>query len=236
MTATKEPKNLQALLDLHDTYKGERCFIVGTGPSLNSIPEAWGNRLRGEFTIGVNLIAQTSVPFLDTLDALVVGEWWWVREHGVEWMIDRMGQDFKRPPNLFYCHERPLDGMSDDSWQYVFCTQGKRVVNSFFQGLGIHFDQVGFGGSIVIPAIQISCWMGFDPIYLLGCDGTRSGHAYSKDLEAGDKSLSNVLEFHRASLEACIIMKGEERQLIDLTEGGILPVIKGSLEEVLNAR
>jgi len=41
------------LLDLKDSHQGERCFIVGNGPSLRHTDLS---RLRGEFTFGLNRV------------------------------------------------------------------------------------------------------------------------------------------------------------------------------------
>ena len=43
----------EILRNYHDKYEGERCFIIGNGPSLNKHDLS---KLNGEFTIGVNSI------------------------------------------------------------------------------------------------------------------------------------------------------------------------------------
>ncbi len=53
LSATKRETNWEPEA-LHNVYRGERLFIMGTGPSLDKItPEEWGG-LRGKFVFGVN--------------------------------------------------------------------------------------------------------------------------------------------------------------------------------------
>lgn len=232
---TREGHAQWMLQQYRNLYAGHRVFIIGTGPSLKLVPRSLLERLADEYTFGVNLVLRCDLPFLPSMLGIMISEWHWVDGKGIDWMIDQLketkGGDGKLPPLRFYAHEIPMNGLEKAGWQYVRCFQGKRVEDGAFGGLDTYLRRIGFGYSVIIAAVQIVCWLGFDPIYLLGCDGTNSGHAYAETKELDERG--DQTYFHICAERAEREMMKAGRTLLDLTEGGKLPVSKGSLGKVL---
>lgn len=229
----REGHHLYELQKWKDAFKGHRCFVIGTGPSLTKVPRELLEKLCEEYCFGLNLIVKCGLPFQPQLIAIFLSEWRWRDDIGIPDIIEMLkGSGKELPPIKVYSHERPLDELTKDGWVYIPCHQGKRVEDSRFEGLGTYLRRVGFGYSVALTAIQFACWVGFTEVYLLGCDGTSKGHAYDEDAEIdkrGDQS-----GFHRSAVEAERIMREAGRTLVDLTEGGALPIAKGHLSEVLD--
>ena len=223
---------------LHNIYKGERGFVSGTGPSLSDMPKKWLYGLREEHIMGVNLILHSNLPFVDTLMAITVSEYSELSAHGSpDQTLDIIHGDmgFELPPFKFYAHERQISSLNQDGWIYAHCNGGKYIDTDFaIHGLHAYLPRVGFGHSVIIPSIQIMAWMGFDPIYLIGCDASDQGHVYADRGDAIDYREPDQGHFMNAALRCEAAFKLAGRTLIDLTPRGQLPITKGDLGMVLN--
>jgi len=229
----RQGHHMYELQKWHDLYKAHRGFIIGTGPSLRQEDEDTLAKLSSEYTFGVNLILKATLPFAPSMLGIMLQEWQWVNDLGVDWLVDQLKGTRKELPVIrVIFHERPLDDLHAQGWWYVPLRVGKRPEDKAFGGLGSYLRGVAFGHSVIISAIQFCCFLGFDPIYLLGCDATSSGHAYVDDprLDArGDQ-----LGFREAARTSEAAMQAAGRTLVDLTRGGLLPVTRGDLNEVLS--
>lgn len=216
---------------LHNKCAGERAFIIGCGPSLQKVDRKLFNRLSNESTFGVNyLMRWAGIRFFPTF--YCVDEWpdlWSVDELLRLWKSapGRAGQVL---PDRFYSHLFELK--SPPGWMFVKGDDNLDMsINGAFSGLGGNLEPTAHhAGSVVMFALQLACWMGFEPIYLIGCDATRHGHVYE---DPADKERNRQDVFQRAALAALKAMNGAGRTLIDLTDGGLLPIRKGRLKEVL---
>jgi FkbM family methyltransferase len=148
----------EILADLKDRYRGERIFVLGNGPSLNDTPL---HLLGDEFTFGVNRVyllfdrIRWRPTFYTTVD------WRVTADCAPEINLLTGMQIFF--PERFRGILRDGDdvtwywnGPSLDPAQRSFATDAS---------LGIRG-----AGSVTGAAIQLAFHMGFDPIYLLGCD------------------------------------------------------------------
>lgn len=147
-------KRLQALKDIH---KGERCFIIGNGPSLKHTDVS---RLRDEFTFGMNRIYlafpdwgfQTS--YLVCVNSLV---------------IEQVYLDFQtlKMPKFFSWRSRRLlypSGTPDDWTHFLFTT---------YTGPKFSPDAVGRmweGATVTNICLQLAFHMGFSQAILIGVD------------------------------------------------------------------
>lgn len=220
---------------LHNIHKGDKCFIIGTGPSLQSVPTDRLNTLSTQYTFGVNyLMRYTLIQFVPTF--YCVDEW--PDLQSVDELLRLRCPEIRTYhhslpgvfPERFYSHSWKLND-APPGWVYVQGDDTLDMQQGAFSGLGDTLEPTAsHGGSVVMFTLQLACWMGFDPIYLLGCDATREGHAYKEPL-IRQRNRQDI--FQAAALNAYRAMQAAGRSLIDLTEGGLLPVPKGRIQNIL---
>ena len=154
----------------HNIHKGERCFIVGTGPSLR-IEDV--NLLKDEYTFGVN----SCLTMYDKTD-------WRATYYGIvdSHTVSIMGDQLKSEeiPIFFYTDvDAVYDGKNgiafpkDDSANMMTDTFWKRWFPKLFPETDFSDDitkVVYTGKSVVYAMLQIAVYMGFSEIYLLGVD------------------------------------------------------------------
>ena len=148
------PHQLEAFRDRH---KGQRCFVVGNGPSLNQIDMG---RLKDEITLGSNRCYMGfpdwgfAFSYWGIYDALQI------EEYGPEYMQNVPGGPVKFFPLQYW----PLLGLENAcpiamDWPRTaareFSTDPARLI-------------VGY--SVTFMLLQIAAIMGCDPIYLVGLD------------------------------------------------------------------
>jgi hypothetical protein len=152
------PNDRARLKSLIDSYKGNRIFIIGNGPSLKRTNLAL---LKGEYTFGVNRIyllydrIKWKPTFYTALDWRVVPD----IAHEINGLT---GSTF-----FFEERFRGLLREGDDVCFYTHLAAKQREKNSFSFDIT---EGVRGAGSVVGSAIQIAYYMGFSPIYLIGCD------------------------------------------------------------------
>lgn len=147
---------------LHNQYLGDRIFIMGNGPSLNETPL---ERLEGEYTFGTNRIyllfdrIAWKPTFYTTLD-------WRVTPDNLDEINRLDGMTFFFP----YRFRGLLRKGEDVFWywsRYGPHGDGRSVEDRFSYDMT---RGVCPGGTVTVAAIQIAYYLGFDPIYLIGCD------------------------------------------------------------------
>lgn len=183
---TNDEYNKQKIEALKDKYKGERCFIVGSGPSL-TIEQL--ELIKGEYTFGVNADFMlyekstwraSSYAVIDDsvlekyenqidakdLDYFFYGSWsHYSKENGIclpvhnanNFTIDNIWH--KLFPYLL-----PSAKFSDDISKILYT-----------------------GKSVVYSLLQIAVYMGFKEIYLIGVDCSyKPGNLYNRDIKHED--------------------------------------------------
>lgn len=169
--STHSSQSREQLVRFRGRHEGERCFILGNGPSLARTDLT---RLRGEKTFGLNrcylLFPKLGFPtsFVVVINKLV---------------IDQCAAEF-----------RELSVPTFVSWQ------GRRVLpvseeRSFFR---THWESVGFserpeeylyeGATVTFAAMQLAFFMGFSTVILLGVDHSfaTKGPAHRAVVSKGD--------------------------------------------------
>ena len=152
-------ESIRRLAALKDKYRGERCFIIGNGPSLKKTDVA---KLENEFTFGMNRIYlafdewgfQTS--FLVCINSLV---------------IEQVYRDFQRlqMPKFFSWRSRKLlypTGQPDANTHFLFTT---------YTGPKFSADVTGRmweGATVTFACLQLAFNMGFEKAVLIGVDHT----------------------------------------------------------------
>ncbi len=158
------------LSQFHNIHKGERCFIVGTGPSL-LLSDV--EKLKGEYTFGVNscLTMYDKTEWRATYYGIV-------DSHAVEIMGDRLKSE--EIPIFFYTDiDAVYDGKNgipfpkDDSANMMTDTFLRKLFPKKYPETDFSPDitkVVYTGKSVVYAMLQIAAYMGFSEIYLLGVD------------------------------------------------------------------
>lgn len=156
------------LKKLRNAYKGKRCFIMGNGPSLNDMDLSlfeneyvWGSnkvfllfdriKWRPSFYIAIDLrvVPDISCEISELIEKIIPETKFFFpvhfRENGV----------LKLPPddNLFWYQEIALD---ESKLYSTFTLDASKWVSS--------------ARTVTISALQLAVYLGFNPIYLIGCD------------------------------------------------------------------
>lgn len=158
------------LLDYKDKHKGERCFIIATGPSLTMEDI---ESLKDEKTISMNSICK----LYDETDWRPT--YFAVQDNYV----------FKNLQDIIRLHKEVPVFISDNIWKR-FKREGDWIefptdtlYHSYDMKLGKYYakfsddayDIVYDGYSIAYSCIELAVYMGFKEIYLLGADCTYLG-------------------------------------------------------------
>jgi hypothetical protein len=145
--------SVERLAGLKDLHRGERCFIIGNGPSLRNTDLS---RLRSEYTIGMNrfylifpeLGFQTSY-FLSINDLV----------------IEQSAADLQnlRMPRFFSWRGRqwlkPADGL-----HFLYTTYTGPKFATDIRG------RVWEGATVTYVALQLAYYLGFQEVVLIGVD------------------------------------------------------------------
>lgn len=152
------------LMSLHNAFAGQRCFIIGNGPSLNKHDL---NLIRNEFSFGVNSFYYKTreTGFKPTF--YVVEDTSVMKENLDE--IKNFDAPFKFFPTLY----KKMHGESENT--YFF-----RMNRGFYEKSSPNFCVPRFstdaskvlycGQSVTYINLQLAFFMGFTEIYLIGMD------------------------------------------------------------------
>lgn len=208
----------ESLIKFKDIHKGERCFIIGNGPSLR-MDDLDTLHDHNEICFGVNRI-YLSYPntkwrpnYYVAVDALIV--------QNDRQKIQSMEE------TKFIRHFYKMDNMWEKESEYEFCGLTARPGEPQFS-LDI-VDGVYIGNTVVYDAIQIAVYMGFEEIYLLGVDMTSGKRAEDEDAhfyKVSNKKEKLFLVSREETLAALrhagIVIKGLGRSIKNATRGGEL--------------
>ena len=229
------------LAHYHNAFQRERAFIIGTGPSLLKVNPKLIQKLKTEITFGLNfLVLVKDWPFMPTFAC--VSEIDWLDRIDKTLNESPLNSTFREPlakfisnvhcPDLYYND----NGKLYEDWIWLYTNFGYNMQREGeFTGLGGHFDYVPIGNGVLFStAVPVACWMGFKEIYILGCESTKRGHAHPYSEATGfkiDRDRQDTT--YRSAMTALTAVEGTGRKLIDCTEGGLLPLPKMKLKDVL---
>lgn len=182
-----EWKNILKGLRLKNKHKGERCFVIGNGPSLRADDL---ERLKGEITFGVNNIFNI---FEQTCWRPTY--YFWV-DHDGYWLaheeIRKMDVALKFIPIEIACAAgKVYDDITYYSriFDYANIKDGKVVTKATFSFSENIEDYVYGGRTVLYDALQFAVYMGFSEIYLLGVDAS-----YAKETLPDGRIIENDVE------------------------------------------
>jgi hypothetical protein len=227
--------SMRRLATLKDIHRGERCFIIGNGPSLKQTDLS---RLRGEYTFGLNRIylAFPELGFATTyylsINSLV---------------IEQCAADIRvlPMPKFLSWRSHPL----------IQPTQDTVFLHTTYTGPKFAQDARGRlweGATVTYVALQLAYHMGFQQVILIGVDHnyTTQGKPNTTVVSQGDDpdhfnasyfgkgfrwQLPDPQTNERAYRLARQSYEAAGRQVIDATIGGKLTVFrKISYESLFN--
>jgi hypothetical protein len=220
--------SIQRLLALKDMHKGQRCFVIGNGPSLKHTDIT---RLNNEFTFGMNRIY------------LAFPDWGFQTSYLVSvnnLVNEQCFQDFQalQMPKFFSWRSRKLlfpQGLPDENTHFLFTT---------YTGPKFAHDASGRlweGATVTYVCLQLAFHMGFKEVILIGVD-----HSFASDgkpnttvVSAGDDpnhfdpryfgkgfrwQLPDLDTSEQGYLMARAAFEAAGRRVIDATIGGQLTI------------
>jgi hypothetical protein len=145
--------SIRQLAALKDKHRGQRCFIIGNGPSLKKTDLS---KLKGEFTFGANRIYLMfpemgfSTTYLVSVNSLV---------------IEQTAEELRAlpMPKFFSWRSRHLIRPTEDT---IF-------LNTTYNGAKFSTDvrgRVWEGGTVTNINLQLAFHMGFEKVILIGVD------------------------------------------------------------------
>ena len=146
-------QNRQQLESYRDTHRGERCFILGNGPSLKDMDLT---PLRHEITIGLNRIYLLfpSLGFTTTYLASI-------NPHVLrQWRDDFLALPIPKFLSWSMRSEFPVRG----DIALVYSDNSRETFNADVA------TGVWEGGTVTYVALQLAFFMGFDDVILIGVD------------------------------------------------------------------
>jgi hypothetical protein len=219
------PENVKRLRAFHDLHFGQRCFILGNGPSLRQTDLSL---LREEFTFGLNRVYLLfpelgfTTTYLVAINALVIRQC--AHEiasldipHFVTWNLRR---HFENDPRALFVDTRftGANGFSSDPTRRLF-----------------------EGYTVTYVAMQLAHFMGFSQVILVGVDhsfktegkpnrivvseGKDPNHFSTVYFGKGFRwQLPDLDNSERAYLLARQVYEKSGRSIVDATVGGKLNV------------
>lgn len=222
-------KTYDKLKQFKDIHKGERCFLIGTGPSLTDEDVL---KLRGEYTFAVNsfIHACKRLDFYPTY-------------YGV---IDYYEVDFNETldndkSTIFFTHRIEMRknaylNMKQKINTHEFLMMEPGNWNYFSKHMPMKFcwditKSVGWGYTVIYSMYQIIAYMGFSEIYLLGMDCSYSidknnyeDHKTQEEREVEASWGDVVNNYIKSHIEANRSLKKRGISVYNATRGGRLEV------------
>ncbi len=228
------------LKGLKDKFKGERCFILGNGPSLNKMDL---KLLEEEHSFAVNGI------FYKTDEMGYVPSFYVVEDGAVM-------QDNKARINQFKCEYNFFPSIYKKDIRNRKNTYFFNMDRSFYEQRSAYFeiprfsvdcsDRIYCGQSVTIVNLQLAYYLGFEKVYLIGMDFNYDipdslkidGHVFEsteddvnhfhpdyfgKGKKWHDPKLHNVLKSYKM---AKTMYELDGRNIYNATDGGKLDIFE----------
>lgn len=220
--------SVERLAAFKDKYKGERCFIIGNGPSLKNTDTS---KLKDEYTFGMNRIYLAfpdwgfKTSFLVSVNDLVV---------------EQCSRDFQQLqiPKFFSWRSRDLlypQGSPDQQTHFLFTTY---TGPKFAQDVR---DRLWEGATVTYVCLQLAYHMGFDEAILIGVDHSfaSKGKPNTTVVSSGDDpnhfdpgyfgkgfrwQLPDLDTSEQGYLLARMAYESDNRKVFDATVGGKLTI------------
>jgi hypothetical protein len=161
-----KPGYINKINMLRDQHKGQRCFIIGNGPSIRKMNMSL---LKNEITIALNGaylsfpewgFDATHMMFLDRFQTDIRGEEISKLKNSVKWLGLDNAHSTRPTKDMYFMHVRNFDQegyFKSNNWP-MFSTDLPFTCHS--------------GRTVTYCAMQLAFHLGCDPVYLIGVDNT----------------------------------------------------------------
>lgn len=212
-----------------DIHKGKRCFIIGTGPSLNQLSKSEIDFLKNEIVFGANSFYKADIVDSITPNyyALFDNLYWNDEKH----FFEDINTKYSFNPPVFLTDYRSKKILDNINFREAIFLYSKKIpVNKINVNLG---GNMYIGQNVINSSIMIAMYMGFKEIYLLGCDYNsfateKPQHCYedSDEMVYNTENLAFYLKFYALTtkihyLIAKFAMK-RGTQVVNLTKHSLL--------------
>lgn len=238
----KAKKHLNKNSNYKNIHAGERCFILGTGPSLKNVTTEQIEVLKNEIVFGTNslykvdIVSSLTPKYYALLDNLYWEQW----SHTFEEVVEK----YKNKPPIFITDLRAkkIADKANSAEQHIIIHSKKYPTKKMSDDLSIN---IFAAMNVVSNAILTASYMGFKKIYLMGCDynafcNSGRGHAYNdaSELSQAKYNLAFYLRFYWITTEFHYLIeklaKEKGVEIINLTEGSLLDAYrKQNFDEVI---
>ncbi|MEJ7804909.1 MAG: 6-hydroxymethylpterin diphosphokinase MptE-like protein [Telluria sp.] len=225
-----------------DIHAGQRCFIIGTGPSLNQLSGEEIARLKSEVVFGVNSLYKSAIgaelnpQYYTLMDNLYWEQWSstfeevsdqyrerqpvFITDVRAKHLVERLVG--AHPAVYIYSKKYPTRKMSADIDKNIYAAM-----------------------NVISYSILSAMHMGFQEIYLLGCDYSAfctagKGHCYDDESEVAqsDYNLAFYLRFYWITTEFHYLIaklaKEKKIKVVNATPGSLLDAYpRTALQKIL---
>jgi len=218
---------------LHNKHKGERCFIVATGPSLNKTDL---NLIKNEIIFGVNTLYKGLDKFGMNCNYYVISD---------RTVCDRFSKDIlDLDTNLILCYLSARGFLREKSkykTKKPFVIKGGgSIIRSKTFPKDISKQVYAGGSTVIIICLQLAYYMGFKEVYLIGCDCDYSNEAHFDGKKAGiltENRLKEEQHWERvfSAYRICKkVFEEDGRKIYNSTVGGKLEIFeRKNLEKLM---
>jgi hypothetical protein len=237
--ASKYKKITKSNNKFKNIHSGDRCFILGTGPSLKQLDYKY---LKGEITFGVNflykgdIIKQIKPQYYCLYDQIFHT----THLKETEGLIESL------PNTSFFLRTKAYEKMNATNLEnknvyYQHC-------NLFQYNDYISIDlekNVTAPFNVVLGCIQTAIYMGFEEIYLLGCDFNSfaspkvehfydKGQAPSREMSVGfELKYYSMVSYHHYALDK--FARKNNIRIYNITPNSLLDAYeRRNIEDVFN--
>jgi hypothetical protein len=229
----------QRIREYHNIHQNKRCFIIGTGPSLNKTKF---NLIKDEILIGVNTLYRGIEKFK------IYPQYWVVVDGKLfEVHYEKLLTLDPNKTTLFLAEHAGQRYLSKEKYYQNISSMNPIVIKHLgSMNIWDKFSKditegIYSGATVIIQAIQIAYYLGFSELYLLGCDSDYSGKHRFDGLKAENenKSVKYMADYHWeyifSAYEKCKKAFEEDgRKIYNATVGGKLEVFeRKSLNEIM---
>ena len=183
----RDKKILSKNLELKDKYAGQRCFVIGAGPSIAATDLS---QLSREYTFVVNEFEQNKHYNLLAPNFHIITESNYFTEGGPEYWLNRFKEKDKKIPintiMIINLGAKTLIEKYDLFKQHQIYYAGTQGIFSSNLPFNINLDRyIPNPKNSILMCMLAATWMGFAKIYLLGCEHSFLAQPLGKNKSLG---------------------------------------------------
>ena len=213
-------------------HAGERCFVLGTGPSLSALAEDQLEKLRSEVVFGVNSLYKSSIAnaLVPKYYSLIDNLYW--ESESWSGAFSEIAAKYAANPPVF---------ITDPRAQHIVDSLGLKMPSIYIYSKKYPTIEMSaeISGNIyaamncITNSILVAMYMGFKEVYLLGCDysafcSAGRGHCYddTEELKESPYNLAFYLRFYWITTEFHYLVAKLAKEMgvkvVNLTPGSLL--------------